>query len=41
MDKDKKQNMSCKDCKQKAIMCSKCIRKIMEYWEVEDYFISE
>jgi hypothetical protein len=39
--KDKIQNMNCEGCKQSAINCSKCIRKIMDNWEVYDYYTTE
>ena len=39
--KDKIQNMDCSGCKQRAIKCGKCIRKIMEYWDVEDFYTKD
>lgn len=42
MDKIKKvQNMDCSGCEQRAIKCEKCIRKVMEYWNIEDFYTTE
>ena len=36
-----KQDMSCKGCRQKAIKCSKCIRRVTEYWDIRDNYITD
>lgn len=38
---NKIQNMDCTGCMQSMITCHKCIRRIMDFWEVKDFYTTE